>query len=146
MPSNQLVVLIVECLNNAISCRAQTNDRQVSSPVEHVIVVGSPFVAMDDVLLWLVAFQLNISIVESIVKFERLSALGLYILDNYEPPTMIVFEFDWKANLQVFLFFSARLAKHFNAALEVNLTRLISTREVEEGLCALAVLLVVAAN
>lgn len=82
MPSNQLVVLVVKCFNNSVGWLTKTQYCEVACSVEHVVVVGSPFIIGDDVLLRLVAFKLVVSRISSVLIFEGFGTLWLDILHN----------------------------------------------------------------
>ena len=68
------------------------------------------------------------------------------VLNDYEPATMVIFKLQWKPSLQIFFFLRARLAKDFYTGLKAYQSRFIGAREVEKGLAALAVLLVITTN
>ena len=95
MPSNLLITLVVESFNYSICRLAKTYDCEVSGPIEHIVIVGPPFVTMNYVLLRLVAFKLFIACITSEVIFEGFCALGFYVFNDDKPTTVVVSEFDW---------------------------------------------------
>jgi len=122
VPSNQLVVLVVKCFNNSVSWLTKTNYSEVTCSVEHVVVVGSPFITGNDVLLRLVAFKLLVSRISSVLIFECFGTLWLDILHNKEPTTVIVSELDWQAWLKFLFLPGTDFTKDLNRTQETNLT------------------------
>ena len=92
VPGNLLVLLVVKSLYYTICCLAKADYRQVASSIKHVVVVGSPFVAVDDVLLRLVALKLLIHCITSKISFKSFSALRFDVLDYDKSAAMVVFK------------------------------------------------------
>ena len=122
MPSNQLVVLVVKCFNNSVSWLTKTDYGEVTCSVEHVVVVGSPLITGDVVLLRLVAFKLLVSRISSVLIFECFGALWLDILHNKDPTTVIVSEPYWQAWLKFLFLLGTGFTEDLNRIQETNLT------------------------
>jgi hypothetical protein len=114
VPGYLLVILVVKSFDDSIRWLTQTDYCEIPCSVEHVVVVGSPFITMNDVLLRLVAFKLFVSRISSIVIFECFSTLGLDVLHNDEPTAVVIPELDRQTWLQLFFLLSTRFTEHFN--------------------------------
>jgi hypothetical protein len=146
MPSDLLIALIVECFNYSVCRLAQTDYCEVSCSIEHIIVVGSPFIAMNDVLLRLITIKLFAAVIPSKVSFECFGTLRLYVLDYNKSTAVVVSKLDRQTRLQLFFLFGATFTIHFDGTVETYQPRFVSTWKVEERLRALSILSVVATD
>jgi len=139
MPGYLLVILLVQRFYRSVSWLTKANYSQITCSIEHIVVVGSPFITIDYVLLRLVAFELFITCINSIVILKSFGALRFVIFYDDKPATMIVFKLDWETWLQLIFFFGTWITKYFNRALETYESWFISAGKVEEWLGAFSV-------
>lgn len=109
VPSDLLVVDVVQLLNHLVCLVAKRQNREVANSVEHVVVVRSPFVAVHYVVL-LVLSELSIG--------ERVRVLLhqlFLVLHNHKSASVVILELDGQAR---FAFLDASRALDFNRLLE----------------------------